>query len=91
MAWAGRRCLLKPPGDRFHSSEAAGLTRSPRRAWPFRIAGRETSEELCFREVCLIDVASGLEFLDSAPSFADTEVQDTEAVDSMECRRLHRT
>jgi hypothetical protein len=34
---------------------------------------------------CLIDVASGLEFLDSAPSFADTEVQDTEAVDSTEC------
>jgi hypothetical protein len=49
------------------------------------------SEELCFREGMPDRCRFGLEFLDSAPSFADTEVQDTEAVDSTECRRLHRT
>ena len=34
-------------------------------------------------EGCRLDV-QGLEFLDSAPSFADTAVQDSEAVDSTE-------
>jgi hypothetical protein len=37
----------------------------------------------CVFEGCRLDV-QGLEFLDSAPSFADTAVQDSEAVDSTE-------
>jgi hypothetical protein len=51
---------------------------------------RDVRAVVFFVRGCLIDVASGPEFLDSAPSFADTEVQDTEAVDNTECRRLHR-
>jgi hypothetical protein len=46
------------------------------------------SEEMCFLGM-RVDVV-GLEFLDSAPSFADTAVQDSEAVDSRKCRRLHQ-
>jgi hypothetical protein len=41
------------------------------------------SEEMCLG---MRDDVVGLEFLDSAPSFADTAVQDTEAVDSTEVR-----